>query len=91
MDATELIPPSGIEVASGWRRLTLSRRRNDGRSGDDQLIEGLHIYMNEQLHAGLRERLPDVDFDHLIERAQRQRDDLEPFRARAAKEALGGR
>ncbi|MFI9005666.1 hypothetical protein ACIGNX_00345 [Actinosynnema sp. NPDC053489] len=33
--------------------------------------------------AGLAARLPDVDFDHLIERAARQRADLEPFRARA--------
>ena len=35
------------------------------------------------------ERLPDVDFDHLIERAQRQRDELEPWRARAGREAFG--
>jgi hypothetical protein len=38
--------------------------------------------------AGLAERLPDIDFDHLIERAERQRADLEPYRVRAAKEAL---
>jgi hypothetical protein len=38
--------------------------------------------------AGLAVRLPDIDFDHLIERAERQRADLEPFRARAGKEAL---
>jgi hypothetical protein len=40
--------------------------------------------------AGLAERLPDVDFDELITRAQAQRDELEPFRARAGKEALAG-
>lgn len=34
-------------------------------------------------HAGLKARLPDVDFDHLIDRAARQRADLEPFRTRA--------
>ena len=39
---------------------------------------------------GLRERLPDVDFDHLLERAQQQRDELEPWRARAGREAFGG-
>jgi hypothetical protein len=39
--------------------------------------------------AGLASRLPDVDFDHLIERAERQRADLEPFRVRAGTEALG--
>ena len=38
--------------------------------------------------AGLASRLPDVDFDHLIERAERQRADLEPFRVRAGTEAL---
>ncbi|WP_447002215.1 hypothetical protein ACRAKI_21025 [Saccharothrix isguenensis] len=38
--------------------------------------------------AGLRERLPGVDFDHLIERAARQRADLEPFRVRAGVDAF---
>lgn len=33
--------------------------------------------------AGLKERLPDVDFDALIERATSQRQRLEPFRAEA--------
>ncbi|TDP96690.1 hypothetical protein [Labedaea rhizosphaerae] len=40
--------------------------------------------------AGLAERLPDVDFDHLIARAQQQRDELEPFRVRAGQAALAG-
>ena len=40
--------------------------------------------------AGLAERLPDVDFDHLIARAQQQRDELEPYRVRAGQEALAG-
>lgn len=38
--------------------------------------------------AGLAVRLPDIDFDHLIERAERQRAALEPFRVSAGKEAL---
>lgn len=38
--------------------------------------------------AGLAARLPDVDFEDLIERAERQRADLEPFRVRAGTEAL---
>lgn len=38
--------------------------------------------------ADLASRLPDVDFDDLIERAERQRGDLEPFRVRAGTEAL---
>ncbi|HEV2784962.1 MAG TPA: hypothetical protein VGV67_01130 [Solirubrobacteraceae bacterium] len=39
--------------------------------------------------AGLAERLPDVDFDGLIERAQRQRDELEPHRRAAGAQAFG--
>ena len=38
--------------------------------------------------AGLRTRLPDVDFDELIDRAGRQRAELEPFRALAGTEAF---
>ncbi|MDQ3761397.1 MAG: hypothetical protein M3460_06765 [Actinomycetota bacterium] len=38
--------------------------------------------------AGLASRLPNIDFDHLIERAERQRADLEPFRVRAGTEVL---
>ena len=40
--------------------------------------------------AGLRERLPDIDFDRLIERARTQRAELEPFRTEAGRLALGG-
>jgi hypothetical protein len=39
-------------------------------------------------HAGLGARLPDVDFDGLIDRARRQRAELEPFHAEAGREAL---
>ncbi|MGW0520120.1 hypothetical protein [Crossiella sp. NPDC003009] len=38
--------------------------------------------------AGLGARLSDVDFDHLITRAERQHADLEPFRTRAGTEAF---
>lgn len=38
--------------------------------------------------ASLESRLPDVDFDNLIARAEDQRSQLEPFRARAGKDAL---
>jgi hypothetical protein len=38
--------------------------------------------------ADLASRLPDVDFDNLIDRAERQRADLEPFRVRAGVEAF---
>jgi hypothetical protein len=40
--------------------------------------------------AGLGARLPDIDFDGLIERAQRQRAQIEPFRAQAGRAALLG-
>ena len=38
--------------------------------------------------AGLAERLPDVDFDDLVARAQHQLEILEPFRRSAGQEAL---
>ena len=39
--------------------------------------------------AGLRERLPDVDFDELIARARAQRSQLEPFRLDLGRSAFG--
>jgi hypothetical protein len=47
------------------------------------------LWSNLRDLAGLAERLPDVDFDALIERAGQQRAAIEPFRARAGAEALG--
>lgn len=38
--------------------------------------------------ACLDSRLPDVNFGDLIERAERQRAELEPFRVRAGREAF---
>ncbi|HEX2132277.1 MAG TPA: hypothetical protein VHH15_12015 [Actinophytocola sp.] len=38
--------------------------------------------------AGLATRLPDIDFDELIRRAEDQRAQLEPFRVRAGTEAF---
>ncbi|XVV02560.1 hypothetical protein ACQPW3_35190 [Actinosynnema sp. CA-248983] len=38
--------------------------------------------------ADLRTRLPDVDFDELVARAERQRQRLEPFRRRAGSEVF---
>jgi hypothetical protein len=55
-------------------------------------IEGKKIlWANLRDLAGLAERLPDVDFDALIERARRQRDELEPFRLDAGRDALSRR
>ncbi len=52
-------------------------------------IEGKKIlWQNLRDLAGLAPRLPDVDFDALIDRAQRQRDEIEPFRRAAGAVAL---
>jgi hypothetical protein len=39
--------------------------------------------------AGLRARLPDVDFDQLLERAEAQRRALEAYHAEAGRQAFG--
>ncbi|SFP08257.1 hypothetical protein SAMN05421810_101901 [Amycolatopsis arida] len=41
--------------------------------------------------AGLASRLPDVDFDELITRAEHQRTELEPFRVLAGRDAFAAR
>jgi hypothetical protein len=46
------------------------------------------LWSNLRDLAGLGARLPDVDFDRLIERAEWQRAELEPFRTRAGTDAL---
>jgi hypothetical protein len=48
------------------------------------------LWANLRDLAGLSSRLPDVDFDRLVERAQWQRDEIEPFRAEAGRDALAG-
>ena len=55
-------------------------------------IEGKKVlWMTLRDHAALGERLPDIDFDHLIERAQRQREAIEPHRTAAGREAFAPR
>jgi hypothetical protein len=58
----------------------------------DFLVMGIDgkvvLWQNLRDGAGLGQRLPDVDFDGLIERARRQRAELEPFHAQAAQAAL---
>lgn len=46
------------------------------------------LWSNLRDLAGVGSRLPDVDFDHLIARAETQRAELEPFRARAGRDTL---
>lgn len=41
--------------------------------------------------AGLATRLPDIDFDALVRRAEEQRAELEPFRTRAGTEAFAAK
>jgi hypothetical protein len=54
-------------------------------------IEGKkQLWQNLRDGADLATRLPDVDFDGLVERAQRQRDHIEPFRRAAGEAALRG-
>jgi hypothetical protein len=59
----------------------------------DVLVMGIEgkvtLWKNLRDLAGLGERLPDVDFDRLVERARAQRGLLEPFHATAGHEALG--
>jgi hypothetical protein len=58
----------------------------------DFLVMGISekrlLWANLRDLAGLRARLPDVDFDALIARAERQVAELEPFRARAGAAVL---
>jgi len=60
----------------------------------DALVMGIEgkkiLWENLRDGAGLARRLPDVDFDELIARAGRQRDELEPHRRAAGAEAMSG-
>jgi hypothetical protein len=59
----------------------------------DFLVMGIDgkvvLWQNLRDGAGLGERLPDIDFARLIDRAREQRAQLEPFHAQAARAALG--
>lgn len=60
----------------------------------DFLVMGIQgkkvLWANLRDLAGLSSRVPDVDFDALVARAQSQLDELEPFRETAGREALAG-
>lgn len=54
-------------------------------------IEGKKLlWPNLRDLAGLAATLGDVDFDRLVERAEQQRAEIEPFRIAAGREAFGG-
>jgi hypothetical protein len=92
--------PVKIGIAVGAERL--GRLKLNGRLGTysplsrfvelDFLAMGIEgkklLWTTLRDLAGLASRVPDVDFDDLIKRAERQRADLEPFRVRAGIEAL---
>lgn len=94
------IDPLKIALAVGAERL--GRLKLNGRLGTysplsrfvelDVLAMGIEgkkiLWATLRDLAGLASRLPDVDFDDLIERAERQRADLEPFRARSGTDAF---
>jgi hypothetical protein len=87
-------PPNPVKTALAAGAERLGRLKLNGRLGSysplsrflelEILTMGIdgkkQLWMTMRDLAGLAERLPDVDFDHLIERAARQRAELEPFR-----------
>jgi hypothetical protein len=60
----------------------------------DALVMGIDgkvtLWENLRDHAGLAARLPDIDFDALIDRARQQRDTLKPHHDAAGAAAFGG-
>ena len=96
------IEPSRVKSWSALGAERLGRLKLNGRlTGYSPLsrFEELEFLVmgiegKKQMWATLRDlarlgtRMPDVDFDELIDRAERQRAELEPFRARAGTEAL---
>ena len=97
------VPRSSVKPAVATAAERVGRLKPNGRVRDysplsrfaelDFLAMGIDgkklLWANLRDLAGLGARLPDVDFERLIERAERQRAELEPFRARAGREALG--
>ena len=71
---------TGYSPLSRFEELDVLRMGIDGK---------MVLWGNLRDLAGLRERLPDVDFDALIERARAQRDTIEPFRQQAGHDAFG--
>jgi len=92
-------PKSTLAIAAerlGRAKLNGRLRRRSPLSSFEELdflvmaIEGkVVLWENLRDLAGLRERLPDIDFDHLVERAREQRALLEPFRTQAGRAAFG--
>lgn len=98
------VPPSQAKIVLAMAAERLARLKPNGRlfgyAPLSRFVELEFLVMGiegkKQLWAtlgdlaDLRSRLPDMDVDALIDRAQRQRDQLEPFRTAAGKTAFGG-
>jgi hypothetical protein len=91
------------KIAAGWAAEKAGRLKLNGRligySPLSRVVElealalgvGGKLACWRTLDALANERLRDVGLPELIERAERQRDELERFRLEAAREALAGR
>ena len=96
------IPRSSVKTSLAVVAERLARLKLNGRIGEysplsrfaelDFLAMGIDgkklLWTNLRDLADVGARLPDVDFGGLIERAERQRAEIESFRARAGREAL---
>jgi hypothetical protein len=69
------------QLAAGVLWHELARRAARGK---------VTLWENLRDHAGLAARLPDIDFDALIDRARQQRDRLKPHHDAAGATAFGG-
>lgn len=97
------LPRSRVKPLAAMAAERLGRlKRNGSRRGYSPLsrfveLDALALALDakERLWANLRdltdagERLPYLDFDHLIERTRRQRAEIEAFRLASGHEALG--
>ena len=96
------VPRSRVKTAAAVAAERVGRLKPNGRLRSysplsrfvelDFLAMGIDgkklLWANLRDLAALAGRLPDVDFDELIARAERQRAELEPFRTRAGEDAL---
>lgn len=90
-----------IKIAAGWSAEKMGRLKLNGTiRGYSPLsrlveLEGLHLGITgklslwQSLRASSGAELAEFDLDALIDRADRQRTELEPYRLGAASEALG--
>ena len=90
-----------LKLAAAWSAEKLGRLKLNGSVRSyaplSRLVELEGLYLGitgklslwESLRASLATELAEFDLQRLIERAERQRSELEPYRLAAAREALG--